>query len=180
MPDKSVLKGITVAICISLLFACQPKVPKEALTLSPQSLENRQMQTRWFDTDDENRVLSACSGVLQDLGFNLDESETDLGLIVGSKTRSAVNAGEVVGAIVVAALTGAVIPTSKDQKMRACLVTFPSGEEGKSTGVRVTFQRIVWNTQGQVTCRECLDNPEIYQEFFAKLSKSLFLEANEI
>jgi hypothetical protein len=155
-------------------------VPKEALELSPESLAQRQIQTRRFDTADEKKVLIACAAVLQDLGFNLDESETALGLVVGSKMRSAVSAGQIVGSILVGALTGTYIPTDKSQKMRACLVTCPVGEEKSSIAVRVTFQRIVWNTQNQVTTREGLNDPAIYQEFFDKLSKSLFLEAHEI
>jgi hypothetical protein len=46
--------------------------------------------------------------------------------------------------------------------------------------VRVTFQRIVTNTQGQVTRRELINEPMIYREFFDKLSESVFLEAHDI
>lgn len=173
-------KGSAILIAISVLFGCQPRIPKEALQLSPETLADRQIQTRRFDTSDEKKILSASAAVLQDLGFQLDESETDLGLVVGSKTRSAVNAGQIVGAIVLAALTGTYVPTDKEQKMRACLVSCPVGEESARITVRVTFQRIVWNNQGQVSRREGLTDPLIYQEFFEKLSKSLFLEANEI
>jgi hypothetical protein len=177
---KNVLRGTALLTLLALLAACQPQVPKEALQLSPESLAQRQMQTRRFDTENEKKVLAACAAVLQDLGFQLDDSETELGLVVASKTRSAVSAGQIVGAIFLAALTGAVVPTDKDQKMRACLVTCPSVTNKQSVAVRVTFQRIVWNSNGQVTRREGLDDPKIYQEFFDKLSKSLFLEANEI
>jgi starvation-inducible outer membrane lipoprotein len=159
-----------------LLTGCQT-IPKDALTLSPESLKQRQIQTRKYETKDDAKILAACAGLLQDMGFNLDESETELGVIVASKKRSAVNAGQQVLAIL-AALGGTYMPTDKEQKMRASIVTRPVGEN--HIAVRVTFQRIVWNSQGQVTVREGLTDPKIYQEFFGKLSKSIFLEAHEI
>lgn len=165
-----------------LLFvgACQPKIPPEALKFDVQSLKQRQVQTRIFDTLDEKMVLSACAELLQDMGFNIDETETKLGVVVGSKERSAINAAQVVGAVLLAALTGAYVPTDKEQKMRCCMVTAPFGGKTKKMIVHVTFQRIVWNTQGQITKREGITDPKIYQEFFTKLSKALFLEAHEI
>ena len=49
-----------------------------------------------------------------------------------------------------------------------------------STAVRVTFQRAVLNRLGQLSHQEQIHEVAIYQEFFDKLSKSLFLEANQI
>lgn len=170
---------ITLPLSLVLLVSCT-SIPKDALSLSPESLQQRQMQTRRFETTDEAKILAACAGLLQDMGFNLDESETELGVIVGSKERSAVNAAQVAGAIVIALLGGGHIPTDKVQKMRVCIVSRPIGEKKESIAVRVTFQRIVWNDQGQVTKREGIVDPKVYQEFFEKLSKSIFLEANEI
>jgi hypothetical protein len=168
-------------VLFSLLFviACHSRIPSEALKLDSESLQKRQLQTRVFQTNDEAKVLAACSSLLQDLGFNIEESESELGVIVGSKDRSAVSAGKVVGSLLLGVLTGVYVPWDKNQKMRACVITKPSGEEKKNVAVRVTFQRIVWNTQNQITIREGLTEPEMYKEFFDKLSKSLFLEANE-
>ena len=176
-------------ICIFLSFqflfiSCAPKVPKEALQLSPESLKNRQMQTRRFDTD-EKTMLSAGAAVLQDLGFTIDESETDLGLIACSKLRDATSPTQIVGAVFLVLLTGVSTPVDKEQLIRASLITFPItiDEKDKSkcrTAVRITFQRIVTNTQNQITLRECIIKPEIYQEFFDKLSQSVFLEAHEL
>ena len=164
----------------SFLAGCEPTIPKEALQLSPESLKDRQLQTRRFETRDEAKLLSASALLLQDLGFTLDESETKLGLIVGSKERSAVNAGQVIFAIIIAGLGGGAMPIDKAQKMRASLVTRPVGDSGDSTAVRITFQRIVWNDRGQITTAERMNDPKVYQEFFSKLSKSIFLEAHEI
>jgi len=162
-----------------ILVGCAPHVPKEALELSPESLRLRQLQTRRFDSGNEKVLLAAGAAVLQDLGFNLDESETELGVIVASKERSAVEPGQVMAAVFMA-LLGVPMPIDKYQKIRASLVTRPAGEREESTLVRVTFQRIVWDTQGRVTKTEPLDEPVFYQEFFARLSKAVFLEAHEL
>ena len=175
---------VSIIVFLFLFASCAPTIPKKALQLSKENLKDRQLQTRRFDTD-EKTLLSASAAVLQDLGFNINESETDLGVIVCSKQREAESAGQVVGAVLVALLTGAVMPVDKEQLIRASLVTRPAhiDETDKSkcqTAVRITFQRIVSNTQGQTTRREGINEAEIYQEFFDKLAQSLFLEAHEI
>lgn len=171
--------SIFLVVIFLITTGCQT-IPKDALTLSPESLAERQMQTRKYETKDEAKILAACAGLLQDMGFNIDESETNLGLITASKQRSAENAGQIVAAVIVAALGGGAMPVDKEQKMRASVVTRPIGDQEKYIAVRVTFQRIVWNTQGQVTKSESIIDPAVYQEFFDKLSKAIFLEGQEI
>lgn len=185
MKDGALSHWVPHIMLFLWLFAgCAQTIPKEALQLSKESLENRQLQTRRFDTD-EKTLLSAAAALLQDLGFNITESETELGVIVCSKQREAISSGQVVGAILLGVLTGVVTPIDKEQLIRASLVTYPIhiDEMDKSkcqTGVRITFQRIVTNTEGNVTRRECINEAKIYQEFFDKLAQSLFLEAHEI
>ena len=166
------MRKILALLLVSIFFVtgCQT-IPKDALTLSPESLAERQMQTRKYETKDEAKILAACAGLLQDMGFNIDESETELGLIASSKIRSAINTGQVVAAVMIAALGGGNTPVDQKQKMRASVVTRPVGEQGEYIAARVTFQRIVTNTEGQVTKSESLKDPSIYQEFFDKLSK---------
>ena len=173
-------KLFIAALLISsfIVSACQQTIPKEALELSNESLQQRQTQTRRFDTTDESRLLQAGAAVLQDLGFTIDESETPVGLIVGSKDRDATEVGQVAGAIVIAILFGAAVPIDDKQKIRASLVTKPL--DGNKTALRVTFQRIVWNNHNQVSKIEGLTDPKMYQEFFDKMSASVFLTANEI
>jgi hypothetical protein len=63
------------------------------------------------------------------------------------------------------------------QKIRVSVV---SENRGSEVAVRVTFQRVIWNTDGQISRLEFVDDPAIYQGFFEKLSKAVFLEAQQI
>jgi hypothetical protein len=83
----------------------------------------------------------------------------------------------VAGKVTMGSLFRVNVAIDETQKCRGSIVTKPSGEE---IAVRVSFQRIVWNENGQISRLERIDDPKIYQEFFDKLSKAVFLEAHEI
>lgn len=168
------------AMALAAAVGCATTPPKDVLRLSPDSLEKRQLQTRRFEGIDEKNILAASAGVLQDLGFNIDESATTLGLIVASKERTAVEGGKVVTALLLSALTGTAQHWDKDQKIRVCLVSWTASEKTDVQFVRVTFQRIIWNDAGQVSKVEAIEDPGIYQQFFEKLSKSVFLEGHKL
>jgi len=170
---------VLVLLSFGMMFQGCGGVPKDALRMNAATLEDRQLQTKLFDTSDEQNILSASASLLQDLGFNIDESEVELGLLAASKDRGAVNPGQVVLSFM-AALGGSYAPYDTKQKIRASIVTSPVGENGERMAVRVTFQRTVWNSDGQISKLEKLDDPEMYQGFFDKLSKAVFLEAHGI
>jgi len=173
--QKKLLCGF---IILGLLAGCESgKVPKNALAMNETTLARRQLQTRKFSTSDESKILSASAGLLQDLGFSIEATESKLGLIVGSKDREAVDGGQVAGAVAMAVLFGVRTPVDSHQKIRASVVSHPSGSE---MSVRVTFQRVVWNSDNQVARLEFIEDVDIYQKFFEKLSKAVFLEAHEI
>ena len=168
------------SLVFPVLVGCET-IPKDALKLSPESLEQRSLQTRKYEGISEQDILAASAGVIQDLGFNLDESETKLGLMVGSKERGATDAGQVAAAVVLALFTGSVMEVDKNQLLRVSLVVRPTAEnDDKNHFVRVTFQRTVWGTENNITRIEALDDPEMYLEFFDRLSKAVFLEGHKI
>jgi hypothetical protein len=136
----------------------------------------RLMQSRRFDTRDETQVLRVSSALLMDLGFTVDKSDEGLGVLVASKDRTAKQTGQVIAAVIIGVLFGSDVPYDHHQKMRASIVTRPVGQ--RSIVVRATFQRIVWDSHGQITTREQINEPGYYEEFFAKLAKALLLEAH--
>jgi hypothetical protein len=134
-------------------------------------------------------MLSAAGAVLQDLGFTLDETDATLGILVASKWRDATSSSQVTAAFFHWLFTRENKPIDRDQKIWVTMVVreiAPASvhaAEAKSSGqavVRVTFQRVIYNTNDDVTLREQINDPAIYRAFFDKLSHAVFLEAHEI
>lgn len=237
-------KVCILLLCVLGLTACAPQIPQDALRLSPESLQNRQLQTRRFETTNKKAMLAAASAVLQDLGFTLEESEVNLGVLTGSKQRDATSGAQVAGAVFASLLgvntsvdshqtirvslvmreqnAGQAQPSSRlraedaadirkdlEKSIAAGLKKYVSPDAGQKIAassaaaamrsletdlnrhlgasaaggdsiVRVTFQRLIYNMEGQVTTAEQIHSPEIYRTFFEKLSKAVFLEAHEI
>jgi hypothetical protein len=183
-------KHCWIIICLcAFLVACQNNMfnqalYKEALTLAPEYLSDRRLQTRMFEDTDEKRLLTASAAVLQDLGFTIDETEVRCGVIVCSRDRDVTETGQVVLSITLEILLSALagtpvsVPYDTRQKILASLVTAPFDHQG--VVVRITFHQIVWNSDGKITKNNQVNDSQIYQEFFAKLSKSVFLVAHEI
>ena len=189
---------VWLTIMALIVAGCGSSLPKHVLRLTPDTLQNRVLQTRKYEGISEADLLSASTGVIQDLGFIIDESETNLGLMVGSKKRDAppdatqrtvqvlVTTASIFVAIM-AALGGAddveiyVPPVDDCQKLWASIVIRPTSEDSDKTHyVRVTFQRIVRDTEGEIDRMQSLSEPETYQKFFDLLSKSVFLEGQKI
>lgn len=175
MHSFSLKKSILFLSTSILLASCAS--PFGGLKLGEDFLKERQIQIRKFDTEDEAALLSASSAVLQDMGFNLEESETKLGVISASKSRSAVEPWQV-GVKIFYALLLTNIPIDQTQHIKVSLVTSKSSSGGFL--LRSTFQRTVVNDQQREVRWETILDKELYNGFFDKVSKSVFLEAQEI
>lgn len=168
----------------ALFLAGCVTVPPNTFVVTPELLQQRQLETRRYDGIKEADLIIASANVLQDLGFNLENSESKLGVLTASKQRDASNGGEIAAAIFIALLGGGATPISKDQTIRVALVVRPVNDSnGKSMVeshfVRVTFQRLVRRTDNSVF-GQTLRETELYQDFYERVSKSVFLEAHKI
>ncbi len=106
-----------------------------------------------------------------------------LGVLTANKQRGAFETKEIVLAIVVAMLGGHPI-VSKDQTIRVSLVVRPVNDSNGNAQpdnhyVRVTFQRMVRKTDNSVYV-QTLSDPLLFQVFFERVSKSVFIEAQKI
>lgn len=182
----------SVLVLPVMLGGCvQPTQPAEFFQLTPESSAHRAMQTRFFDTENDQELLSASAAALQDLGFQVEESVREVGFLRAAKERSAREYGQYRNRFFIwlLSLGHVVIPIDLHQKIAASLVTRPINEAHSRQEVRIIFYRAVWKGDGQADRNyippgeqkmEMIRDPEIYQQFFAKLSKAVFLEPHSI
>jgi hypothetical protein len=177
-----------------------PTKSSDLVRLSETSAADRAVRTREFETRDAFELLSASAAVLQDLGFQVTESERELGFLKASKERSAREYGQewLRGFVAMATFTLSVfggsnativLPVDLHQQVNASLVAQPLDAEGRRHEVHIVFYRVVWKSAGMqgdneippgIQRMEMIRDGEIYQQFFARLSKSVFLEAHKI
>jgi hypothetical protein len=189
--EAGLLTSAAMALALTLLLGGCAGIPDDALKLGPAPLANRQMQTRTFEGHAETEMLAASAGVLQDLGFTLDESDSQLGLVSASRSltsRRALNGGEIAKDVAWTlllpslygpfALYNAATGVKEPQVVRVSLVTSAVAGGAPAASVRVTAQRVVYKDERhtRVTAVEPLNDPKFYEEFFTRLSKSAFLE----
>jgi hypothetical protein len=147
------------------------------------------MQTRLFETPNEKELLSASAAVLQDLGFQVEESVREVGFLRATKERSAREYGQYIqrALFLILSLGRVSTPVDLHQKIAAGLITRPLNQDATRQEVRIMFYRVVWKGDGKSDQQyippgqqsmEMIRDPEIYQQFFAKLSKAVFLEAH--
>ena len=192
---RRTLLAVACFAILSQFVGCVAQTkPDELFQLKPESAANRAMQTRLFETKDEAELLSASAAVLQDLGFQVEESVREVGFLRATKERSAREYGQDITRFVVFLASTAlilvqqppiVLPVDLHQKIAAALVTRPVNPEATRQEVRVVFYRVVWKGEGSSGQQgippgeqrmELLRDAVMYQTFFAKLSKAVFLE----
>jgi hypothetical protein len=177
---------------LMLLTGCVTQTePAELFQLSAETPKHRAMQTRFFETPNENELLSASAAVLQDLGFQVEESVREVGFLRATKERSAREYGQYIqrALFLVLSLGKLLNPVDLHQKIAAGLITRPLNQDATKQEVRIAFYRVVWKGDGQTDRQyippgqqymEMIRDPDIYQQFFAKLSKAVFLEAHTL
>lgn len=70
--------------CFALLAGCATTTPVD-ISGSATQLEARQIQTRQYDTLDEALTMRSVIATLQDLGFTVDQADTELGTITATR-----------------------------------------------------------------------------------------------
>lgn len=198
------MKKIFTIILAIMFFSLSGSCVQAKKIKKMTQLELREMETRFFETSDTDRVMKSAVNTLQDSGFVIQEIEPELGYIRARKTfkHRHVRKIRVFGCsmwLAAAAAytvfsygTGAYAvypPTmqlTNELKDKTAVVDSNVNIEkfGKNkTKVRfVLVEKILLNADGYSYVKSApirvirLYSPEVYQEFFAQLDKSIFYE----
>lgn len=171
----------------------QPQDMEPLFQLNPTDAADLSIQSRRYDNGDYQAVLNAGSSVLQDMGFKITGGERELGLLTGEKMADVTGAGPVhaIGeaALVTATLILSVmagqdmvmnLPEQVAQRIHVSLLVTPdSGPTPGATTVRLSIDRDMIYDHGGVIA-DHTELPLVYQEFFGKLSKSVYLEGERL
>lgn len=195
------LIGLFITLIFIFNFSCP--VNAENNKAAKTTMEIRDIQTRYYDTTDIQKVMKAVINTLQDNGFVIQDGEMELGYLRARKDFRAKRTDK--GRITVytiellyyGACTGMtfgmdapflVIPIMHLRNELALHpviidsnITFE--RVGKRTRVRINLiEKILENADGYTMIKSSPRKvvrhyePELYQEFFNQVDKNLFLE----
>lgn len=188
-------RRITLIVGCILLSGCVSATsPEQFFELTPENIKHQALQTRMFETSNEKELLSASAAVLQDLGFQIEESAFDVGVLRALKERGAREYGQEIGQVFLFLLglygqSILIMPVDLHQQIGATLSIRPLKSAPPRYNVRIVFHRKIWKGDGEAGRQyippgaermEMIYDPGVYQHFFAKLAKSIFLEAHQI
>lgn len=199
------MKSIPVCLLLhTLLFGCatgnlchadqtEPLPMEPLFQLNPTSAQDLSSQSRVFDTGDRAAVLQAGAAALQDMGFKITGGEKQFGLLLGEKTTEVSGAGMVhavseaalvTATVVLSLLIGHDVVTDLPEQVAqtihvSLLVSEPAAKQPNTIEVRISLDRDMHYDYGGII-PDHTELPLVYQEFFNKLSKSIYLEGERL
>ena len=185
--------GLTLA-CLAATAPAQqtrPQGMEPYFRSNPTDAVDLGEQTRRYPQVDREAVLFAGSAVLQDMGFRVTGGERRFGLLVGEKTADVPGAGltHAVGEAMLVTATTILsvalgenlimdLPEQVAQRIHVSLLVTPDGDNGATT-VRISLDRDMIYDHGY-TIPDHTELPLVYQEFFERLSRAVFLEEQRL
>jgi hypothetical protein len=185
-------RWLCAVVLLGAVSGCVNGIPEAAYRLPPSTLGARDAQTRTFEATDEAQILQASVALLQDMEYNLDTIEYPLGVLSASKVVDADSASQKAGLLLADILLGSLAAlgggspsgsayagADDEFELKITLVVLPSlAKEGAHTA-RITLQQRLIDKSDRIKEMGVIEDPEVYQEIFAKLSQSLYLEGAE-
>lgn len=169
----------------------EPQDMTPLFQVNPTDAADLAAQTRLYTGTDSASVLFASAAALQDMGFKVTGGEKRFGLLVGFKRADVESAGAghamaeaavVTLSIMASLLTGEDMVTDLPEQIEqviyvSLLVTEAPSRNG--IDVRISLDRDMIYDQGY-SLPDHTELPLVYQDFFERLSKAIYLEGEQL
>ena len=161
-------KILPVIAALLALSACAT-APRNDLTTASIPPGTTRTESRDLAVDDPRPVVAAAVDNLRNMGYEIDPSAGDGRTVVAWKTEDIASAGRGNPELILAFLGDG--PIAKEHKVRASftVATQPPPERGVCADI--AFQRITWDTAGDIMQVEPIDDLRLYEGIFARLSQ---------
>lgn len=137
-------------------------------------LQIRAFQTRVYSESDHKMVLKAMINVLQDMGFIIQNANTELGLLTATKEVDVEDKGQALWSTF---WSGYYARYSKSSIIECTANVNVFGEQ---TRVRANFRHKILDNHGAVSTINQIEEEAFYQDFFAKVDKAIFLQKENL
>jgi hypothetical protein len=137
-------------------------------------LQIREYQTRSFDTQDAKPVMKALLNVLMDEGYIVKEANVELGVLGAARELNIEDKGK---AFMSRLILGG---NARWDKNSIVEVTANFSLRGDRTRVRASVQLKTVDNKGLALKIRVMDDEALYQEFFAKVDKGIFIEKEKL
>lgn len=169
------------ALALVPLWACASAGGGTPLRAS--SMQQRELESRTYSTSDTKALMRAVLGALQDEGFIVKTTDAELGLITATReSAQPVSDARKVGralAIVMTYGAAALLPGPKDASS-ILEATANVAAFGQETRLRINFQLKRLENGNRVKDVQTVLDGRVYQEFFSKVDKGLFLQREKL
>ena len=159
-----------ILFSLVLTSGCTPAVIKPPLT----QMQLREMQSRTYSYKDSLTTMKAVINALQDDNFIIKNADKELGFIQATRELDVEDGGE---------RFASTFFNGAQARWRKNAVTECSAnltQMGDTTKVRIIFQRKVLDNYGNILEINQIESLKYYQDFFAKVDKSLFIENQKL
>lgn len=186
--------GLAIALIAAIPMATaeqtEPLSMEPLFQFNPTSGEDLAVQTRRFNTAGQSEVLFASASVLQDMGYKVTGGERQFGLLLGRKNAKVEGPGVahaigeaalVTTTVILSLLTGedlvTDLPEQVAQRIHVSLLVSDAGSG--ETRVRISLDRDMFYDHGGIIA-DHTELPQVYQEFFERLSRAVYLEGEQL
>lgn len=162
MRNTGIVFMLAIIVALGAFTGC-------ATSQAKSQLQIREFQTRSFETKDVKAVLKAIINVLQDEGYVVKQADLELGFINATKEHEeGVKFSELLFR-----------PRGEWSSNAIIDATCNVSQYGETCRVRANFQIKTLNRTGGVNKVKQHDSEEFYTDFFAKVSKGIFINVDQ-